>query len=186
MTYHHTIPPKELYSDRSRDDDPEGNERAQPCDSFLQWPPEKPFEKFKRDAALLKEALSPCPSQRDRTLAEQVFGGQAKQQKISLGHLANILYERALLHRNRLRDIDWRLTECQDRLSVLKMNFPMDGGKTQQHLEKLIIELEKQRHDEEASFWKDSAEVRQQLFENATTYGAAKRRQSMLYGVEAQ
>jgi hypothetical protein len=64
------------------------------------------------------------------------------------------------------------------------MHFPLDGGRPQQHLEKLILELEKQRHDEETSFWKDSAEIRQQLFENAAIYGAAKRRQDMLCGVE--
>jgi hypothetical protein len=185
MTYHHITPLQKRYSDRSCDDDFEGIELAQPCDCFLPWPPDRSFEKFQFDAALLKEALSPCPSQRDGTLAEQVFGSQARQQKIGLGHLANVLYERALLHRNRLRDIDWRLVECQDRLSVLKMHFSIDGGRPQQHLEKLIIELENQRHDEETSFWKDSAEIRQQLFENAAIYGAARRRQDMLYGVEA-
>ncbi len=152
---------------------------------MLPWPSESYFEKFKLDAALLKEALSPSAVPRDATLAEQVFGGQARQQKIGLGHLANVLYERSLLHQRHLCDIDWRLVECQDRLSVLKMQFPLDGGRAQQHLEKLIIELEKERHDEETSFWKDSAEIRQQLFENAAIYGAAQRRQDMLYGVEA-
>ena len=184
MTYHHLTPLEDQYSNRSRYDNPEGIELAQPCDCLLSWPPDRSFEKFKLDAALLKEALSPSAVPRDATLAEQVFGSQARQQRIGLGHLANVLYERALLHQRHLRDIDWRLVDCQDRLSVLKMHFPMDGGRPQQHLEKLILELEKERHDEETSFWKDSAEIRQQLFENAATYGAAKHRQDMLYGVE--
>jgi hypothetical protein len=142
------------------------------------------FEKFQRDAALLKEALSIDSGGRDATLAERVFGSQARQEKIGLGHLSNILYERAVLHKKHLRDIDWRLTDCLDRLSVLKMQFPLDGGRAQQHLEKLIIALEKQRHEEETSFWKDSAEIRQQLFESAATYSAANRRKDMLSGVE--
>jgi len=129
--------------------------------------------------------LSQYAGPRDATLAEQVFGGQARQQRIGLGHLSNTLYERSLLHANRLRDIDRRLVDCQDRLSVLKMHLPLDAGKVQQHLEKLIIDLEGQRHDEQVSFWKDSTEIRQQLFENAATYGQAKRRQDMLEGVEA-
>ena len=182
MTYNHLTP---QYSHRSRYDDPEGAVPAGPCGPLLPWPPNGYFEKFQRDAALLKEVLSPYAGPRDATLAEQVFGSQARQQRIGLGHLANVLYERALLHQKHLRDIDWRLVDCQDRLSVLKMHFPIDGGRPQQHLEKLILKLEKQRHDEEIGFWKDSAEIRQHLFENAATYGAAKRRQDMLYGVEA-
>jgi hypothetical protein len=184
MTYNHITPLEERYRTPSRYGE---REEAEPADSYgsvRQWPAENYFEKFKLDAALLREALSPATVPRDGTLAEQVFGSQARQQRIGLGHLANVLYERAGLHQRHLRDIDWRLTDCQDRLSVLKMHFPMDGGRPQQHLEKLIIELEKERHDEETSFWKDSAEIRQQLFENAATYGAAKRRQDMLYGVE--
>ena len=185
MTYHHITPQEELYRTVSHYGE---REKAEPIYSYgpvLPCLSESYFEKFKLDAALLKEALSPSAVPRDGTLAEQVFGSQARQQKIGLGHLANVLYERALLHHRHLRDIDWRLVDCQDRLSVLKMQFPIDGGRPQQHLEKLIIELEKERHDEETSFWKDSAEIRQQLFENAATYGAAKHREDMLYGVEA-
>jgi hypothetical protein len=184
MTYNHITALEELYRTRSRCGGGEEAEAAYSYGPVLSWPSESWFEKFKLDARLLKEALSPSAVPRDATLAEQVFGSQARQQKIGLGHLANVLYERALLHQRHLRDIDWRLVDCQDRLSVLKMHFPMDGGRPQQHLEKLILELEKERHEEEIGFWKDSAEIRQQLFENAATYGAAKRRQDMLYGVE--
>jgi len=184
MTYNHITPLEELYRTLSHYGEREKAEPAYRYGAGLPWPPESCFEKFQRDAALLKEALSPSAVPLDVTLAEQVFGSQARQQKINLGHLANVLYERAVLHRKHLRDIDWRLVDCQDRLSVLKMHFPLDGGRPQQHLEKLILELEKQRHDEEIGFWKDSAEIRQQLFENAATYGAAKRREDMLYGVE--
>jgi hypothetical protein len=144
------------------------------------------FEKFHRDAALLKEALSMDSGGRDAPLAEQVFGSQARQQKIGLGHLANVLHERAALHQRHLRDIDWRLDECKDRLSVLKMQFPLEGGRPQQHLEKLILELERQWHEEEISFWKDTAEIRQQLFDSAAIYSATRRRKDMLWGVEGQ
>lgn len=143
------------------------------------------LDQFKLDAVLLREALSQYAGPRDATLAEQVFGGQARQQRIGLGHLSNTLYERSLLHANRLRDIDRRLVDCQDRLSVLKMHLPLDAGKVQQHLEKLIIDLEGQRHDEQVSFWKDSTEIRQLLFDNAAAYGAARRRRDMLGGLEA-
>jgi len=155
-------------------------------DSLLQWPQHGYFDSFRPDAALLREALCAYAGSQDSTLAEQIFGNQARQQRISLRHLANILYERALLHKNHLKDIDGRLMDCHERLSILKMHFPLDMEKSQQNLEKLIIELEKQRRDEELAFWKDSTEVRQQLFENAATYSATRRREDILCGVEAE
>lgn len=185
MAYNSITPFEEVYGSRSQYTDREGTSPVYLCGPG-RWPGNNYFEKFKLDAALLKEALSPSAGPSDTTLAEQVFGGQARQQKIGLGHLANVLYERAVLHKKHLRDIDHRLTQCLDRLSVLKMHFPLDGGRSQQQLEKLVIELERQRHDEEIAFWKDSADIRQQLFENAATYGAARRRKDMLYDVEAE
>jgi hypothetical protein len=157
---------------------------ASSYDSLLQWPATGYFDRLKPDFALLKEALASYPSRGIPTVAEQVFGNQARQQKIGLKHLVNILYERAVLHRSHLKDIDRRLMDCQEKLSIIKMHFPVDGGRSQQNLEKLIIDLEKQRHDEELNFWKDTTEVREKLFEQANVYGATKRRKDMLYGVE--
>ena len=186
MAYNIVTPFEGPYSSRSQYYTQEATEPVHRYGSLSAWQGNTYFEKFKLDAALLKEALFPDAGRPDTTVADQVFGSQARQQKIGLGHTANVLYERALLHKKHLRDIDCHLTECQDRLSVLKMHFLLDGGRPQQHLEKLIIELEKQRHGEEIDFWKDSAEIRQQLFESAATYGAANRRKDMLYGVEAE
>jgi len=76
--------------------------------------------------------------------------------------------------------------DCQEKLSIIKMHFSVDGGRSQQNLEKLIIDLEKQRHEEELNFWKDTTEVREKLFEQANVYSATIRRKDMLYGVEEQ
>lgn len=184
MTYQYITAQEERHFHHSRYRDPQEVAPAYLRGPLFQWPADGYFEKFRPDAALLKEALSPQTGREGATLAEQVFGGQVRQQEIGLGHLANVLYERAAFHRRHLQDIDRRLTECQDRLSVLRMHFPLDGGRAQQHLERLLLELEKQRRTEELSFWKDSMEIRQQLFENAAAYGATRRRQDMLYGVE--
>jgi len=157
-----------------------------PYDSLLQWPRNGYFEALKPDVILLKEALASYSGPQGSTLAEQIFGGQARQQRINLRHLANILYERALLHKGHVKDIDRRLMDFQERLSIVKMHFPVDGGRTQQNLEKLIVDLEKQRHEEELGFWKDSTEVRQQLFENAATYSATRHRKDLLCDVEGE
>ena len=182
MAYNTTAQGRELYfqnSQYSAEQTP-----ASSYDSLLQWPATGYFDRLKPDFALLKEALASYSSRGMLTVAEQVFGNQARQQKIGLKHLVNILYERAILHRSHLKDIDRRSMDCQERLSIIKMHFPVDGGKSQQNLEKPIIDLEKQRHDEELNFWKDTTEVREKLFEQANIYGATKRRKDMLYGVE--
>jgi hypothetical protein len=153
-------------------------------DSLLQWPRNGYFDRFRPDAALLQEALTAYCGPQAATVAEQVFGNQARQQRISLRHFANTLYERALLHKSHVKDIDRRLMEFQEKLSIIKMHFPLDGGRTQQTLEKIILDLEKQRHDEELGFWKDSTEIRQQLFEDAATYSATRHRKDLLCGVE--
>jgi len=156
----------------------------QPYDSLLQWLRNGYFDQLRPDALLLHEALTSYSDPQASTVAEQVFGNQARQQRIGLRHAANVLYERALLHKIHVKDIDRRLMEFQERLSIVKMHFPLDGGRTQQTLEKLIIELEKQRHDEELGFWKDSMEIRQKLFDDAATYSATKHRKDVLCGVE--
>jgi hypothetical protein len=150
---------------------------------LLAWPGNG-YRPFQPDALLLNSALTSYSDASAATVAEQVFGQQARQQGISLRHQANILYERTRIHKDRLREIDRRLMEFQSRLSVVKMHFPLDGGRTQQTLEKLIVDLEKQRHDEELKFWKDSSDVRQRLFDGATTYSATRHRQDLLCGVE--
>lgn len=182
MAYNTTDQLRELYFQDSRYSDSKLEDAS--YDSLLQWPPKGYFDRFKPDAALLREALASDPSREIVTVAEQVFGNQARQQKIGLKHLVNILYERAILHRSHLKDIDRRSMDCQEQLSIIKMHFPVDGGRSQQNLEKLIIDLEKQRHDEELNFWKDTTEVREKLFEQANIYGATKRRKDMLYDVE--
>jgi len=184
MAYNTTSELRELYFQHS------GYSVGKPVnssyDSLLQWPSNGYFERLKPDATLLKEALTSYPSPKTSTVTEQVFGNQARQERIELKHLVNILYERALLHKNHLKDIDRRLMDCQEKLSILKMHFALDGGRSQQNLERLVIELEKQRHDEEINFWKDSTEVRQKLFEDASEYGATRRRKDMLRGVEGE
>jgi len=153
-------------------------------DSLLQWPSNGYFERLKPDTYLLKETLHSYPSPETSTVAEQVFGSQARQQKISLRHLANILYERSFLHAKHLREIDRRLMDSHEKLSILKMHFPVDFGRTGQNLERLIIQLEEDRRAEEINFWKDSTEIRQKLFEDAAVYSATKHRKDILYGVE--
>lgn len=184
MAYSRTAELRELYFQYSRDSAEETKSHKYP--PLLQWPSNGYFERLKPDAALLKEALRSYAGPETFTVAEQVFGNQARQQKFGLQHQANILYERALLHANHLKEIDRRLMGCHEKLSILKMHFPVDAGRTQQSLERLVLQLEQERRTEEINFWKDTTEIREKLFEDAAEYSATKRRKDMLYGVESE
>jgi len=184
MTYNNTTELQRLYFSDSRYCAPEINSFR-----YILLPESTSNDYFKglrRDVGLLEKALSLYAVPQTCIIAEQIFGNQLRQQKISLKHLTNILYERALLHRNHLKDIDRRLMQCQERLSIIRMHFPVDGGRSQQNLERLIIELEKQRRDEDINFWKDTLDIRQKLLEQATEYSATRRRKDMLYTVEEE
>lgn len=183
MMYNTTTQSREWYFQHSQYSVEEPKKPS--YDSLLQWPSNGYFERLKPDAALLKEALSSYAGPEAFTVSEQVFGSQARQQKIGLKHSANILYERASLHAKHLKEIDRRLMDSHRKLSILKMHFPVDAGRTQQNLERLIIQLEEDHRAEELNFWKDTTEIRQKLFEDAGVYSATKRRQDMLCGVEA-
>lgn len=183
MMYNKTAELRELYFQHS----PYTAKEAKPdYPPLLQWPSHGYFERLKPDSALLKEALQSYITLGTSTVAEQVFGNQARQQKLGLKHLANILYERALLHSKHLKEIGRCLMGCQEKISILKMHFPVDGGKSQQNLERVVLQLEQERRTEEINFWKDTTEIREKLFEDAAEYSATKRRQDMLYGVERE
>jgi len=157
-------------------------------DSLFQWPGNRYFDNLKKDVPLLHESLSPQPEAQEypSTLADQVFGHQKREQRISVKHLINLLYERSRFHYRHLKDIDSRLMDCHSRLSVARMLSPMRADMGQVNLERLIVALEKERRKEELSFWKDSRELRQELFEHTREYGATARRARMLSGLEGE
>ena len=157
-------------------------------DSLFQWPGSQYFHSLQKDIPLLQESLTPSPETPGypATLADQVFGHQKREQRISVKHLINLLYERSRLHYRHLQDIDHRLMDCHSRLSIARMLSPIRADMEQVNLERLIVALEKDRRKEELGFWKDSADIRKELFEHTKEYGATARRARMLSGLEAE
>jgi len=176
---------QEAYFERSQY---EPSQTYRYVDSLLQWPGNRYFDNLKRDVPLLEENLAPAPETfaYSATLAEQVFGQQKREHRTSLKHLINLLYERSRLHYRHLKDIDHRLMDCHSRLSMARMLSPMRADIGQVNLERLIVALEKERRKEELGFWKDSRELREEVFETAREYGATARRARMLSGLEAE
>ena len=152
---------------------------------LLQWPEKGYFEKLKPDADLLQRALKPDENIEERSISEQIFGNDIKQQYIDLKHVANLFYERCRLHKNHISEIDRRHIDAQERLFGVQINNTSDKAKRLSNLEGQLLQLDQQRRDEELAFWKDTVELRGTLFENSGDYRAAKQREFIFSDVEA-
>jgi hypothetical protein len=143
------------------------------------------FEGIQKDTATLAEMLTPVSLPGEyQSLAEQVFGSQARQQRLSMRHLANLLEERVKLHQRHLKDIAHRDMHIQERLFGAQLHWKLDGGRRATNLEKILVELDKDKRQEELALWKDTAELRTKMFELAGEYGALQHRLSLLEDVE--
>ena len=160
------------------------NDQQYHSQPLLQWPANGYFNTLKVDADLLQKALSPFVDYKPGSLSEQVFGNEIKGQRINLQHAANLFHERCQLNKKHIADIDHRDLQVQEKLyGVWINNFP-DRSKRLGNLESQLLQLEQQRREEELSFWKDTVELRQQLFETATDYRNNQHRYNIFSGVE--
>ncbi len=151
---------------------------------FLQWPSNGYFERLQPDADLLQRALNPEIDYKNKTVSEQIFGNEIKQQYISLKHAANLFYERCKLNKQHIQDIDQRHLEIQEKKFGAEINHTPENSKRLTSLEGQLLQLEQARRDEELAFWKDTVELREKLFENSIDYRAAKQRESIFSDVE--
>ncbi len=156
----------------------------QPClpgSSYASACSHSPF--WSQGLSLLEEALHP-PQPDYATLADQVFGSQARRERLSLQQLTHLLYDRGLLHKKHLCDIDHRHMDCQERLFIARELSPNADSRQQASLERLLVQLEKDKRDEELGFWKDTLTLRQELLEKAGEYRATRDRWQHLGSLE--
>ena len=154
-------------------------------DSLFQWPSNKYCKPLEREKHILTEALSP-PELISGTLADQVFGRQAHQEKLHLVHAVNLLADRYELLKRHVSDIRHRNMDVQEGLSIERMRSPGDANRHQRDLEKLLVNLEAQKRDEETGFWKDTMKIRQELLTGAQEYQASRHRADILANLEVK
>jgi hypothetical protein len=151
---------------------------------LLSWPENEYLNQFKPDAKLLQKTLSPLEKSLSNNIADQVFGNQKQLEYLSIKHLANLFYERCQLHEQHIKDIDHRHIQIQEKKFGVEINHTPENSKRLSNLEGQLLQLEQQRRDEELAFWKDTAELREKMFEKAGLYRAAKQRYSVFSAVE--
>jgi hypothetical protein len=184
MTYNRTYETINLYSQHSQYSIEKPQEHF--YDSMLRWPSNSYFEKFKTDAELLKQTMSPLEKNVSYSIAEQVFGSQKQLEYFNLKHLVNLFYERCQIHKQHIREIDHSNGEIHSKKFCAEINRNPENVKRLSNLEGQLLQLDQQRRDEELTFWKDTSEIREKLFEKAGLYRAAKQRYSVFANVEGQ
>ena len=173
---------RKLYFEQSQYSEKEAKPENRP---LLQWPANGYFEKFKLDAELLQKALSPTKKSDNYSIADQVFGNQKQSEYLGLRHLANLFYERCKLHKQHIKEIDSSHINVQEKKFGAEINHTPENSKRLTGLEGQLLQLEQSRRDEEIAFWKDTVELREKLFEGASTYKDANHRYSVFADVEA-
>ena len=148
------------------------------------WSRYEPRMLMNRDATTLARMLQPVELNEDAPLAEQIFGNQARQQRFSLVHAVNLLGERAQLHKRHVEDIDHRHLQVQEELFGARLHAREDGYRRATKLEQMLIPLEKERRQEDLAFWKDTADLRDRLFELGGDYQTVRHRAALLSGLE--
>lgn len=139
---------------------------------------------FRRDALTLAEMLRPVYLPADTPLAQQVFGSQMRQQKLSVEHILNLINERTVLHKRILDDIAHSHMDMQGQLYGARLHANMDGHARELKVLRFLLQLDEQRRREEVDFWKDTAELREKLFEVAGEYQALRHRTSVFESIE--
>ena len=145
--------------------------------------PENGYQTFTVDTDLLQQALAPSSDYPVPSLSQQVFGQELKKQQINLEHSANLFQERGRLNKQHLQDIDHRHMQVQEKLYGAWINHTQDRSKRLGNLEGQLLQLEQSRREEELSFWKDTVELREQLFETASEYRNTRNRYNIFSGV---
>ena len=144
--------------------------------SLFSWPRNEYFQIFMPDANLFNKYLPEKSETRYTGMANDIFGQQLKQQRFSLKHIGNLLYERTTLHQRHLNAINHSLFDLRSRRLCLDMGYQQDKTREKTALDKVVVSLEQERRNEDLAFWKDTAEMRKELFSDAGEYQAIANR----------
>jgi len=138
------------------------------------------------DAATLAKLLVPVELPGYASVADRIFGGQTRRARLSIEHIGNLMRERAQLHKRHIADINHRDRQMQEALFGARLNARLDGYRRVTKLEQALPALDKERRQEELAFWKDTAELRDRLFELGGYYQGLRHRMTLFDDVRAE
>ena len=154
----------------------------------LFWPRHNEFGNYRPAAAYLKRVDHMLENIRQPHETEAfdipstVFANQTAEHALNSYHLAGLIQHRREMAEKHLSDIKFRLNDFLDERSITKMlNLPIDGKKLT-HIERQILDLEKQQRDIQTRLWKDTLDLQSTLLQERSEYQATKRRSRFLGG----
>lgn len=140
-------------------------------------------EQHHREGDLLRKILSPDPERMDSSIAEKIFGTHLRRNYVDLQHNLNLLRERSMMHERHIKEIDDRHRKTQERLFGTEINYFPDRDRQIRQWESQLSQLEQQKREAETSFWKDTVELRKELFQAAGDYHSTQHRYRTLAGL---
>ncbi|MCX7012864.1 MAG: hypothetical protein NTW86_09960 [Candidatus Sumerlaeota bacterium] len=133
------------------------------------------------DSPYLSHAVNPG----DGSLADRIFGRQLAEKSVLLEQSERLAGDRRRIHYARLSEINDMRDDFRNRLAFLHRPYCTIPSSQAAMLERLLLQLESERHREECAFWKDMAEVQHEFIESALAYHAARERHDLLGALES-
>ncbi len=119
-------------------------------------------------------------------LVSLVFTNQALTHAFKSKHMAQLLTERKTLAQKHLADVQWRLEELLEkrplRLPYSAIGSGTSRDRTEQEVQRQILDLERQKRDIELMLWRDTLELRREVVDERREYKATRDRISFLTG----
>ena len=97
------------------------------------------------------------------SLLRTLFADRLDLLRTSLDELERAESERSRLTNSALDDIDSRIAECESALAVLRGERILNDIERRKHLERHLLELKRQRHQEAVLSWRDLLSLRREI-----------------------
>lgn len=135
--------------------------------------------------ASLQETLQAVANGPADDLVSLVFANQALAHSFKSKHMAQLLSERKELADRHLAAVNEWLEELKSRRPCRPpYGATKTRDRTEQELERQIVDLERQKRDIELTLWRDTTELRREVTEERREYQATRGRLSFLAGGE--
>lgn len=151
-----------------------------PIQALTEDPMARYLAPLKGDSPLLNKLFEPVHISQNDSVADQVFGQQLAHQQLSLKHALSLLEERTKLHYRHKDEIERRHLHVQEELFGAQLHAKMDNHQREMRVERVLLQLDEERRKEELDFWKDTAEIRGTIIEEAKAYQALRHRLALL------
>jgi len=133
-------------------DTPGHESEASPFDDLPDFVRDAPPSDWQESEPLLRDG---DPAFRPLRLLRSLFADRLDLLNSALAELEGARERREQLTEAALRDIDYRIQECDRAIATLKREKALNNFDKRKHLERQLVELKRQRRQEAVTNWRD-------------------------------